>query len=54
MTNVYILKDINNKGDSPFKGLDNNLVMYMNKSLKKNYISFLDLKLKLMILARSY
>ena len=53
MTNIYTLKDINNKGDSSFRGTDNDLVVHMSKSLKKNYILLLDLKLKLMILARS-
>jgi len=54
MTNVYTLKDINNKGDGSFRGLVNDLVVHMSKSLKKNYIPLLNLKPKLMILVKSW
>ena len=53
MTNVYTLKDINNKGDGFLGRSNNDLVVHMSKSLKKNYILLLDPKLKLMTLARS-
>ena len=53
MTNVYTLKDINNKSDCSFRGVGQRLGGANEQEIKENYIPLLNLKPKLMISAKS-